>query len=415
MNDKSCASFNGIKRWEDIDFRAAKAHVENLQTRIGNAYKEGKYNKVKALQYLLSRSFYAKALAIKRVTRKRKTKPGVDGIRWLTPKDKWQALLELNHKGYIPQPVKRVFIPKRNRGKRPIGIPTMKDRAMQTLHKYTLEPIAEITADPNSYAYIKGRCTQDALGKCVEVLLNSKSQYVLEGDIKGCFDNLSHEWIINHIPMVKSFLRKFLKSGFEYKGQAFPTKKGIAQGANISPVICNMVLDGLENYLQTKFRSDGKPYFAEFHFIRYADDFIVVSEDKEFLIHSLLPAIAFFLKERGLNLSTEKTIITHINDGFNFLGWNIKKTEKGKLRIAPTEENIEAIIRSMWKAIKYNNPFVPLELKLKVLKLMTQGWVNHHENAIRKIKPHAATLDKAVREIERILKQHIKDYINGLN
>ena len=158
---------------------------------------------------------------------------------------------------------------------RPLSIPCMKDRAMQTLYKFALEPIAEITADPNSYGFRAKRCVQDAIEQCFTCLNKAKSpKWVLEGDIKGCFDNISHEWILNHIPMDRDILRKWLKSGYVETGRLFPTDLGSPQGSAISPTICNMVLDGLEIQIRKKYhktKRDGKAYFPKVNFIRYAD------------------------------------------------------------------------------------------------------------------------------------------------
>ena len=213
MDMKMCATSDVAKEWDKIDWNKANAYVKKLQMRIVKAHQEGKHGRVKSLQWLLTHSFYARALAVKRVTENRgKRTAGVDGVLWSTPKSKYEAILDLKRKNYKPQPLKRVYIPKKNGKKRPLSIPTMKDRAMQTLYKFALEPIAEITADPNSYGFRIGRCTQDAIEQCFTSLNKAKSpKWVLEGDIKGCFDNISHEWILNNIPLDKEILRKWLK------------------------------------------------------------------------------------------------------------------------------------------------------------------------------------------------------------
>ena len=206
MDKKMCATSDVAKEWDKIDWNKANAYVKKLQMRIVKAHQEGKHGRVKSLQWLLTHSFYARALAVKRVTENRgKRTAGVDGVLWSTPKSKYEAILDLKRKNYKPQPLKRVYIPKKNGKKRPLSIPTMKDRAMQTLYKFALEPIAEITADPNSYGFRIGRCTQDAIEQCFTSLNKAKSpKWVLEGDIKGCFDNISHEWVLNNIPLDKN-------------------------------------------------------------------------------------------------------------------------------------------------------------------------------------------------------------------
>ena len=209
MNAKACATSGIVAAWTQIDWQKAESYVKKLQKRIVKAHLDGRQGKVKSLQWLLTHSFYGRAIAVKRVTENKGNKTaGVDKEIWTT--QKFESIFKLKRRNYQPSPLKRIYINKKNGKKRPPSIPTMLDRAMQMLYKLALEPLVEITADPNSYGFRPKRCVQDAIEQCFADLGKAKSaKWVLEGDIKGCFDNISHDWILNNIPLDK----KYCKSG----------------------------------------------------------------------------------------------------------------------------------------------------------------------------------------------------------
>ena len=200
-------------QWKTIDWKKAEAVVSRLQARIAKATQEKKWNTVKRLQYLLTHSYYAKVLAIRKVTtNKGKNTPGIDKELWKTPASKMRGALALTDKGYRAKPLRRVYIEKPGKkAKQPLGIPCMYDRAMQALYALALDPVSETTADAKSFGFRKGRSAHDACEYIFTALSRKTSpQWVLEGDIRGCFDHISHDWLIEHIPMDKSVLKQFL-------------------------------------------------------------------------------------------------------------------------------------------------------------------------------------------------------------
>lgn len=367
-------------QWNSIDWNITTRKVRQIQTRIVKYLKQGKLWKVKKLQRLLRHSHYASLLAVRRVTsNKGKRTAGIDGKLLDTPEKKWEAATNIpNSKQYKPLPLKRVFIPKKNsKKKRPLGIPSMSDRVMQALHLLALEPVAEYTADGNSYAFRQYRSTADAIESCFHQLSRKISpQWILEGDIEGCFDTIDHEWLIKNIPTDKVVLKKWLKSGFLLDNKLFPTETGSPQGGIISPVLANMTLDGLESLLKGKFR--GK----KVNLTRYADDFIVTGKSKELLENEVKPVISNFLKTRGLELSLEKTKITHIDDGFDFLGFNLRKY-KGKLLIKPSKQNIKGISGKLKDIIRSNKQTTQENL-IHLLNPVISGWANYYQHVISK-------------------------------
>jgi RNA-directed DNA polymerase len=378
---RACAS-SGVT-WNGIDWVKVQRQVRRLQARIVKATQAGKHNKAKALQWLLTHSFSGKALAVKRVTaNKGKNTPGVDKIIWKTPVAKTNAIASLKRRGYSALPLRRVLIPKKNGKKRPLGIPVMKCRAMQALHLLALEPIAETTADLNSYAFRPERSTADAKEQCFIILARKISAvWVLEADIQGCYDNISHDWTIANIPTDKAILQKWLKAGYVYQNERFPTDAGTPQGGIISPMIANMTLDGLEAMLAEKFPK-ARRTGLKMNMVRYADDFIITGHSKEWLEQEVKPAVVEFLAERGLVLSPEKTKITHIEEGFDFLGWNVRKYS-GKLLIKPSKANIKAHLDKIREVIKGNKTTKQANL-IRQLNPILRGWANYHCHAVAK-------------------------------
>jgi RNA-directed DNA polymerase len=381
----TCASSGKMDTWEQLDWTQCERQVRRLQARIVKATRESRWGKVKALQWLLTHSVAAKALAVKRVTENQgKHTPGVDRVTWSTPAAKFRAIKTMQRRGYKPQPLRRVYIPKANGKLRPLGIPTMKDRAMQALYLQALEPVAETTADKNSYGFRPERSAADAIAQCFIALgKGSSPQWVLESDIKGCFDHISHDWMLRHIPTDATVLRKWLNAGYVENRVLFPTEAGTPQGGIISPTLANLVLDGLEKLLNSCFRRKHlkeKSIRPKVHLIRYADDFIITGPTKETLENEVRPLVEQFLRERGLQLSPEKTCVTQIDQGFDFLGQHLRKFD-GKLLIKPSKKNTQVFLQKV-RGIFDTNKSTGQDALIHLLNPVIRGWANYHRHVV---------------------------------
>ena len=372
--------------WHSINWKKVWRTVRRLQARIVKAVAEGRWNKVKALVYLLTHSFGGRALAILRVVSNSGAKtPGVDGILWNTPEAKSAAFRTLRRHGYQPQPLRRVYIPKSNGQQRGLGIPTMTDRAMQALYLLGLDPIAESQADGHSYGFRRERRCADALQQ-VHVLLSHRHgpEWILEGDIKACFDRISHDWLLTHVPMDQTLLRQWLKAGFLEKQAWLATMEGTPQGGTISPVLANLALDGLQRLLTEHFASTPKGQGkSKVHLVRYADDFLITGTSKELLRDQVQPLVAHFLKERGLELSHEKTRITHVEDGFDFLAQNVRRYRCGKVLTKPSAQSVKTFLSKIRETIDNSGSKTAGEM-IQRLNQQIKGWTMYHRYAASK-------------------------------
>ncbi len=271
---------------------------------------------------------------------------------------------------------------------RPLGIPTMKDRAQQALYLLALAPVVETTADKNSYGFRQQRSCADAMEQCFKALRSANTQWILEGDIKSCFDKISHDWLLTHVPMDRVILQKWLKSGYMEKHVLHETTDGTPQGGIISPALANCALDGLERLLQEKYpagkrlKSLGgeKPCV---NLVRYADDFVITSKSKELLEGEIKPRVERFLQERGLELSPTKTVITHVEHGFDFLGQNVRRYPNGKLLIKPSKKNVGTFLKGIRRIIKDAHGVSAADL-IDQLNPKIRGWANDHRHVVSK-------------------------------
>lgn len=367
-----------------------KDHVKKLQMRIVKAVQQGKHNKVKVLQWLLTHSYSAKILAVHKVTTNRgKNTPGVDGTVWKSEAQKIEAVNTLKRSGYRAKPLRRIYIPKKNGKKRPLGIPTMQDRAQQALYLMALDPVAESLLDNGVYGFRRKRSTADA----IEAIFNATAanadcaEWILEGDIKACFDQINHEWLLKNIPTDKRMLEQWLKAGTIFDGKHSVTEEGTPQGGVISPCIAVLALNGLGRELEQtvkprRYEKGIGDVNTKLHTVFYADDFVITGRSRELLEGEVLPEVERFMSERGLELSEEKTLITHIGTGFDFLGQNIRKYNR-KVLIKPSKKNVKSFLEEIRRVIR-KHPMIKQESLIGMLNPKIRGWTNYHRHVVSK-------------------------------
>jgi len=394
-----------VTEWNQIDWGTVEVQVFKLQKRIYRASQSGDVAKVHKLQRLLLRSWYARLLAVRRISQDNQGKhtAGIDGYKSLSPKQRLTLAenLTLNDKG---SPLRRVWIPKPDRTeKRGLGIPTMEDRARQSLLKLALEPEWEAKFEPNSYGFRPGRSCHD-VKVAIFGSIRYKSKYVLDADITKCFDRINHEVLLQKLNTTSTMarqIRAWLKSGVLDRGDWMPTNEGTPQGGVLSPLLANVALHGLEEYIKqwAETWKGRKKYNREnISVIRYADDFVVLHKDKS-VIQQAKELIANWLHGLGLELKESKTRICHTLNrtddkeaGFDFLGWNIRqyavgnkhsgKNPYGKLLgfktiIKPNKENVETHYRKIVEVLD-SMKGMSQERVIERLNPTIRGWTNYH-------------------------------------
>lgn len=366
--------------YRDIDWKQCNADLRSKQAKILWAFREKNDKKVLELQQALVRSFAARAISVRKVvTNDGKNTSGVDGIIWKTDAEKLQAIHDLkNLTNYKASPVKRVNIPKSDGSLRSLGIPTMRDRAVQTLWYLALIPIAEETADPQSYGSRPHRGAHDCVTYLSLVLSSytATRRFVLDADIKKFSHNVSHDWILENIPIDKTILKQFLEAGFIDSESFSKAFNGFPQGEVISPTIKNMVLDGLKAEL-------GK----EFLITRYANDFVVLGKTRESLKIDALTKINKFLNKRGLALNLNKATISSVEEGFEFLGFlfreyldsnRLKGTKKGIFLVKPSPDKVKKFRAKLSEIVK-KRKHGHITLLINELNPMLRRWSEYYK------------------------------------
>ncbi len=395
-------SVNPNLKWKDINWKKVEKYVFKLQKLIYRASSRGKIRKMRKYQRLLTKSYYARLLAVRRVTQENQGKKtaGVDGIKNLPPMQRFNLVNLLSSRYLKASPTRRVWIPKPGKDeKRPLGIPTMYDRALQALVKLGMEPEWEARFEPNSYGFRPGRSTHDAIA----AIFNSiryKPKYVLDADISRCFDRINHDALLGKIGKTpyRRLIKQWLKSGVFDNNQFLDTVEGTPQGGVISPLLANIALDGIEeclnNFAETLpgRKQENKKALS---IIRYADDFVILHKDIKIVLQAKT-VIQEWLNQVGLELKPEKTKIAHTlqeyegkQPGFDFLGftirqWKVESTEQGfKTLIKPSSKSIKTHYRKMADICdKYKT--APTQALIAKLNPIIKGWANYFSNVVSK-------------------------------
>lgn len=388
---------NRTEDWQTLPWKKFQRNVFRLQKRIYQAQIRGDRKRVRGLQRLLLRSFSARCLAVRQVSQDNRGKktPGVDGLARLTPTQRMRMVKQLRNFSPSPAPIRRVYIPKASNPneRRPLGIPIMRDRAEQALVKLALEPEWEACFEPNSYGFRPGRSPHDAIEAIVSNICH-KPKYVLEADIEKCFDRIDHQALVaklSSLPVINRQVRGWLKAGIFEDGEIFPSEAGTPQGGIVSPLLANVALHGLETALTTAF-----PKKHRVAVIRFADDFVILSEDLETL-QSVRTLAETWLAEIGLTLKPSKTYITHTlhkhegHIGFDFLGFTVRQfpmskhhSKKGyKVIIKPSKRAQTRHLEQVETLIQTHRGSNQTAL-IAALNPRIRGWTNYHRTCSAK-------------------------------
>jgi RNA-directed DNA polymerase len=416
--------------WQTINWKQANRGVRNLRRRIFRASQEGDHKKARSLQKLMLRSYFNVLVSVRRVTQDNQGKhtPGVDKLVVKTPAARGKLVDEMTTcQPWKARPARRVYIPKANGKQRPLGIPTIKDRCLQAMVKNALEPYWEARFEGSSYGFRPGRGCHDAIARIFAIARNHHGkgrngrikEWVVDADIKGAFDNIDHQHLLEAIGgfPARELIKQWLKAGYMEDGVFHDTETGTPQGGVISPLLANIALHGMEQALGIRWTPTGGN-LGKRVVVRYADDFVVFCKSREDA-EETTTILTEWLAKRGLTLSTEKTRIVNIKEGFNFLGYTIRryksnKTRSGyKLLITPSKDSVKRLkgrLMDEWRKLQG----CVSSVIIKQLNPIIRGWANYYRNCVAKATFNKLDQWMFKRTLHNVRRKHSNQGIRGL-
>ena len=359
--------------WASINWDTLEEVLLSMQQDLAYAAYNREWDKVDRLQNELVRSWAARALAV-RSTLDKSTFPGVDGVRWTTDAQKARAAVSLTSRGYRPLPYLHMELEENGKTRTNL-LPAMRDKAMQILYSYALDPVAESTADRKSFFARRGRSALDAHAYLSRDLSgDNPPDYVVLIDVQSFYDTVVHDWLIKNIPMDKTMLRKFLKAGMVKEGEMFPTDKGMSMASSLSSILGNMILDGLQSYLYDHLYPSGGVDYRNGNLHRFADDMAITAYGYE-QAEKIMAITSEFLAQRGLRVHPDKSCIANVNAGFDYIGRNYKRVD-GVLTVTPADSSIWKIEHELEKLIM--NFTGTQRALIEKINQKLKGWGSYH-------------------------------------
>lgn len=360
-------------QWRTIDWPKMRQALFQKQRELALAAYQCQWSKIRPLQDELVASYAARVLAVRNVA-DTNSAAGVDGVRLTEDGQKMRMALSLSPRGYRPLPNRYEKI--LERGKEvTIHIPAAKDKAMLVLYSFALDPVAESTADKKSFFSRKGRSAHDAYAYIYQGLTQENPpEWVVKVDVAQFFDQVLHHWLIDHIPMDSTILRKFLQTGTIKNGELFHSPRGISYASSLSPILGNMLLDGLQTYLYDHLYPQGNVDYADGSMVRFADDIIITARSHESATQ-IFQIVESFLAARGLGFNQEKTKIVHITEGFSFLSWHFQRVND-VLVVTPTDSSVikcEQDLKNLIENFKGTQRVLIEKINHKL-----SGWASYH-------------------------------------